>query len=107
MCVQELQRRCNTLITLIERENMELEEREKAEKKKRGPKTGSVSSRSISYYRKQPIHVIKAFQNVCFLMSYIEEECFFFLKCCIRLNCCCWAETFYVQNCDVLAAFSK
>jgi SWI/SNF-related matrix-associated actin-dependent regulator of chromatin subfamily A member 5 len=35
---QELQRRCNTLITLIERENMELEEREKAEKKKRGPK---------------------------------------------------------------------
>lgn len=41
--LQELQRRCNTLITLIERENMELEEREKAEKKKRGPKTGSVS----------------------------------------------------------------
>lgn len=41
--VQELQRRCNTLITLIERENMELEEREKAEKKKRGPKSGSVS----------------------------------------------------------------
>ncbi|XP_023561516.1 SWI/SNF-related matrix-associated actin-dependent regulator of chromatin subfamily A member 5 [Octodon degus] len=34
----ELQRRCNTLITLIERENMELEEKEKAEKKKRGPK---------------------------------------------------------------------
>lgn len=44
--VQELQRRCNTLITLIERENMELEEREKAEKKKRGPKTGSVSQYS-------------------------------------------------------------
>uniref|UniRef100_A0A8C2JUM6 SWI/SNF related, matrix associated, actin dependent regulator of chromatin, subfamily a, member 5 n=1 Tax=Cyprinus carpio TaxID=7962 RepID=A0A8C2JUM6_CYPCA len=39
----ELQRRCNTLITLIERENMELEEREKAEKKKRGPRTSSVS----------------------------------------------------------------
>lgn len=36
--IQELQRRCNTLITLIERENMELEEKEKAEKKKRGPK---------------------------------------------------------------------
>ncbi|XP_001632824.2 SWI/SNF-related matrix-associated actin-dependent regulator of chromatin subfamily A member 5 [Nematostella vectensis] len=33
---QELQRRCNTLITLIEREMMELEEKEKAEKKKRG-----------------------------------------------------------------------
>uniref|UniRef100_A0A8C5DTI2 SWI/SNF-related matrix-associated actin-dependent regulator of chromatin subfamily A member 5 n=2 Tax=Gouania willdenowi TaxID=441366 RepID=A0A8C5DTI2_GOUWI len=41
----DLQRRCNTLITLIERENMELEEREKAEKKKRGPKTGSAQKR--------------------------------------------------------------
>ena len=29
----ELQRRCNTLITLIERENQELEEKEKAERK--------------------------------------------------------------------------
>ena len=39
---KELQRRCNTLITLIERENMELEEREKAEKKKRkGPRSGT------------------------------------------------------------------
>ncbi|XP_071036035.1 chromatin-remodeling complex ATPase chain Iswi isoform X4 [Parasteatoda tepidariorum] len=36
----ELQRRCNTLITLIERENQELEEKEKAERKKRGPKPG-------------------------------------------------------------------
>merc|ERR1719187_2442935 len=35
----ELQRRCNTLITLIERENMELEEREKAERKKKGVKS--------------------------------------------------------------------
>ncbi|KTF81921.1 hypothetical protein cypCar_00020737 [Cyprinus carpio] len=41
----ELQRRCNTLITLIERENMELEEREKAEKKKRGPRTSSAQKR--------------------------------------------------------------
>ncbi|XP_070553116.1 SWI/SNF-related matrix-associated actin-dependent regulator of chromatin subfamily A member 5-like isoform X2 [Ptychodera flava] len=32
----ELQRRCNTLITLIERENQELEEKEKADKRKRG-----------------------------------------------------------------------
>ncbi|KAH8042617.1 hypothetical protein HPB51_024849 [Rhipicephalus microplus] len=32
----ELQRRCNTLITLIERENQELEEKEKAERKRRG-----------------------------------------------------------------------
>jgi len=31
----ELQRRCQTLITLVERENMELEEKEKAERKKR------------------------------------------------------------------------
>ena len=39
---QELQRRCNTLITLIERENMELEEREKMEKKRgRAPKSGT------------------------------------------------------------------
>jgi len=30
----ELQRRCNTLITLIERENQELEEKEKLDKKK-------------------------------------------------------------------------
>ena len=35
----ELQRRCNTLITLIERENMELEEKEKAEKKEKRTKT--------------------------------------------------------------------
>ena len=34
----ELQRRCNTLITLIERENQELEERERAERKKGRPK---------------------------------------------------------------------
>merc|ERR1712055_492755 len=31
----ELQRRCNTLITLIERENSEIEEKEKAEKKQK------------------------------------------------------------------------
>ncbi|XP_052828278.1 SWI/SNF-related matrix-associated actin-dependent regulator of chromatin subfamily A member 5 isoform X3 [Octopus bimaculoides] len=37
----ELQRRCNTLITLIERENLELEEKEKQEKKRRGPKPGT------------------------------------------------------------------
>lgn len=41
----ELQRRCNTLITLIERENQELEEKERQEKKKKQstgaiPKTG-------------------------------------------------------------------
>ncbi|ESO93825.1 hypothetical protein LOTGIDRAFT_182249 [Lottia gigantea] len=37
----ELQRRCNTLITLIERENLELEEKEKAEKRKKGSKPGT------------------------------------------------------------------
>ncbi|KRT79177.1 helicase [Oryctes borbonicus] len=39
----ELQRRCNTLITLIERENQELEERERAERKKKAPKSGSLT----------------------------------------------------------------
>lgn len=38
----ELQRRCNTLITLIERENQELEEKEQQSKKKPGPKAGST-----------------------------------------------------------------
>lgn len=38
----ELQRRCNTLITLIERENAELEERERNEKKKKAPKSSSL-----------------------------------------------------------------
>ncbi|XP_071127410.1 SWI/SNF-related matrix-associated actin-dependent regulator of chromatin subfamily A member 5-like [Mytilus edulis] len=40
----ELQRRCNTLITLIERENMELEEKEKAERKKKTPRSGTPKS---------------------------------------------------------------
>jgi len=41
----ELQRRCNTLITLIERENQELLEKEKREKKKAGggPKAGATT----------------------------------------------------------------
>lgn len=41
----ELQRRCNTLITLIERENQELEEKERAERKKGRPK-GSLYVKS-------------------------------------------------------------
>merc|ERR1711997_621101 len=41
----ELQRRCNTLITLIERENHEIEEKERAEKKnKKGAGSGSSKS---------------------------------------------------------------
>lgn len=43
----ELQRRCNTLITLIERENQELEEKERAEKKKRGPRGGTNTSGGV------------------------------------------------------------
>lgn len=39
----ELQRRCNTLITLIERENAELEEKERIERKKKTPKTGGMA----------------------------------------------------------------
>ena len=37
---QELQRQCNTLITLIDKENQELEEREEKDRqqRKRGPK---------------------------------------------------------------------
>ncbi|XP_072361711.1 probable global transcription activator SNF2L1 isoform X1 [Scyliorhinus torazame] len=41
----ELQRRCNTLISLIEKENSELEEKERAEKKRRGPKAGTAQKR--------------------------------------------------------------
>ena len=44
----ELQRRCNTLITLIEREVQEWEEKEKVDKKKRGPKPGAASIKGES-----------------------------------------------------------
>ncbi|KAG9340168.1 hypothetical protein JZ751_021893 [Albula glossodonta] len=46
----ELQRRCNTLISLIEKENMEIEEKERAEKKKRAPKSQTVMTFFESYY---------------------------------------------------------
>ena len=42
----ELQRRCNTLITLIERENQELEEKEKSERKKNHASSNSRSNKS-------------------------------------------------------------
>ena len=45
----ELQRRCNTLITLIERENQELEERERTDKKARRPKSSGRGDK-----RKEP-----------------------------------------------------
>ncbi|XP_031801066.1 probable global transcription activator SNF2L1 isoform X2 [Sarcophilus harrisii] len=41
----EFQRRCNTLISLIEKENLEIEEKEKAEKKKRGGKASLTQKR--------------------------------------------------------------
>uniref|UniRef100_F7FAD4 SWI/SNF related, matrix associated, actin dependent regulator of chromatin, subfamily a, member 1 n=1 Tax=Monodelphis domestica TaxID=13616 RepID=F7FAD4_MONDO len=41
----EFQRRCNTLISLIEKENMEIEEKERAEKKKRGTKAPITQKR--------------------------------------------------------------
>ena len=41
--LQELQRRCNTLITLIERENQELEDREKGPNKKKVTKTATLT----------------------------------------------------------------
>lgn len=48
----ELQRRCNTLITLIERENQELEEKERADKKKKSgvanSTPGSVSGKNTA-----------------------------------------------------------
>ncbi|XP_031639667.1 chromatin-remodeling complex ATPase chain Iswi-like [Contarinia nasturtii] len=40
----ELQRRCNTLITLIERENQELEEKERLEKKRKPGKANSTQA---------------------------------------------------------------
>ncbi|XP_073696521.1 probable global transcription activator SNF2L1 [Garra rufa] len=51
----ELQRRCNTLISLIEKENMEIEEKERAEKKRRTPKGQSAYKRKaeVSSDRKE------------------------------------------------------
>uniref|UniRef100_A0A8C3F5W6 SNF2 related chromatin remodeling ATPase 1 n=1 Tax=Chrysemys picta bellii TaxID=8478 RepID=A0A8C3F5W6_CHRPI len=45
----EFQRRCNTLISLIEKENMEIEEKERAEKKKRGTKVPAVNLSAFTY----------------------------------------------------------
>uniref|UniRef100_A0A671MR33 Probable global transcription activator SNF2L1 n=1 Tax=Sinocyclocheilus anshuiensis TaxID=1608454 RepID=A0A671MR33_9TELE len=52
---EELQRRCNTLISLIEKENMEIEEKERAEKKRRTPKGQSAHKRKadVSSDRKE------------------------------------------------------
>ena len=57
----ELQRRCNTLITLIEKENQELEEKEEEERKqrKRGPKikVHYLSWQRLLYFRMRALHV--------------------------------------------------
>lgn len=48
----ELQRRCNTLITLIERENQELEEKERMERKKGGAGGGERGGGRYKGYAK-------------------------------------------------------
>jgi hypothetical protein len=53
----ELQRRCNTLITLIERENQEIEEKEKLDKKK---KTNNVSQAKGGQKRKNDTSATQA-----------------------------------------------
>ena len=53
VCIfQELQRRCNTLITLIERENQEMEDRERAEKRKsKGKAAAQTKVRQITWQK--------------------------------------------------------
>uniref|UniRef100_A0A672M9M7 SWI/SNF-related matrix-associated actin-dependent regulator of chromatin subfamily A member 5-like n=1 Tax=Sinocyclocheilus grahami TaxID=75366 RepID=A0A672M9M7_SINGR len=53
----ELQRRCNTLISLIEKENMEIEEKERAEKKRRTPK-GQSLMKSLSESRQKLLKTV-------------------------------------------------
>lgn len=77
--MQELQRRCNTLITLIERENMELEEKEKAEKKKRGPKP----SVSIDYV----IHAVLGVCAHCVCMCVRAHVCTLCIYVCVVVLC--------------------
>jgi hypothetical protein len=63
--MQELQRRCQTLITLVERENMELEEKEKAERKKRPAAKAApnrVGTHSIVLLRQNCV-----FPDLCFV----------------------------------------
>jgi hypothetical protein len=53
--IKELQRRCNTLITLIEREMLEIEEKEKKERK-RGQKPGNAKVSSDNYFLEPQNH---------------------------------------------------
>ena len=61
---QELQRRCNTLITLIERENAELEEREGKKKTLGGGKKPNSSGTST------PTQVREPWQRAPWLRAY-------------------------------------
>lgn len=61
---QELQRRCNTLISLIERENTELEERERAEKRKRSGGSKNATPTKVSSW---PLQYLIVFPACCAL----------------------------------------
>ena len=72
----ELQRRCNTLITLIERENHEIEEKEKAERKKKGGKSsGLFTVYKMSLGQKRNIRETKIDQFV-FLFDFFAYVIF-------------------------------
>ena len=81
----ELQRRCNTLITLIERENHEIEEKEKAERKKKGGKSsGLFTGYKMSLGQKRNIRETEIDQFVFYLiflsMPYFKKYIFFYVK---------------------------
>ena len=78
----ELQRRCNTLITLIERENHEIEEKEKAERKKKGGKSsGLFTVYKMSLGQKRNIRETEIDQFVFYLiflpMQYLKKYIYF------------------------------
>ena len=79
----ELQRRCNTLITLIERENHEIEEKEKAERKKKGGKSsGLFTVYKMSLGQKRNIRETEI-DPICFLFDFfayaIFQKIYFFM----------------------------
>ena len=75
----ELQRRCNTLITLIERENHEIEEKEKAEKRRKGGKSSGLFTITVGPENlKSPglKKLVKSNKKQIGLFQF--HECFFF-----------------------------
>ena len=85
----ELQRRCNTLITLIERENHEIEEKEKAERKKKGGKSsGLFTVYKMSQGQKRNIRETEIDQFVFYLiflpMQYFKK--YIYILCEINLS---------------------